>query len=120
MLASSASPRWPLLLVVALFLLQAQLAQSATFHLLASSPPGATFDGTPYSSSYDLMLTGVEAPPGSGTYNITGVSGTRTYDNGADAVTTVNVLPYTGVDADNILYFTKLTGGFLDENGLGG
>ena len=126
MFACSASLRWPLLLAVALLLSeQSQLALSATFHLTARSPPSAARNGQPYSAVYDLLLTGNDSPCDPGIHLITGVSGTRTYDNGSpDGVRAVNVLSYYGFSADDLLYFgigqnSNAEGGYLDFGGLG-
>ena len=125
MLASSACPRW-LLLSASLLLLHAELCLSATFHLTMRSPVGATFMGVPYNSSYDLTLQGTQVPNDvDGTYYISQVSGTRTYNGMADKVTGLNYEAYVEDFPTNLLYFTNQAqelqgyGGYFDEVGLG-
>ena len=128
MLTSAVRLHWLPLAVALFLLLRAQPALATTFHLVASSPAGATF-GTPpvaYSVQYDLTLIGREVTTlrVRGVYIIIGVSGTRTFDNGVDEVTTVNLDVYAGVPADSVLYFGHAAqlysgGGFIDPLGFG-
>ena len=120
----SSSPLFRLLLLAALLLAQTQQALSAKFLLTASLANGV-FSGEQFSVAYGLILTGEQAFEAFfGLYNITGASGTRTFDNGVDNVTTVSIEFFAGLQADNLLYYTSaaqsLVGGtFFDGQGLG-
>ena len=112
-------------LLLALLLVQAELAICQTqFHLIFSTPPGGIEDissGVFFRAADDLILTGTETPSGSGRWNITAVTGTRTYDGA-----TVNVTSLLfSAGAPQYLYYPPTSalsqyGLYLDsDNGIG-
>ena len=111
-----------LLLAVALLLLHSQLALSITFQLTAQST-GVDYNGKQYTASYNLTLRAFEVGAGSGLYNVTSVSGTRSYNGQTGvAVQQLNEASYGGVPADNQVYFAlaeDLLGAQLDGQGIG-